>query len=447
MLIHIAQPPQRRSSRPQRERATLGFVSLLLAPLLSTRGCTSEATTDATPAALSAIERGRLLAMSPMPALPTSPSNAWADDEAAAKLGQRLFYDTGLSADGTVACATCHDPQKAFSDGRQRAKGLGDVPRHTPTVLLAGHQPWQFWDGRADTLWSQALGPVESDVEHGFDRTAVAHRIAATMRDEWQAVFGALPALSDGARFPAHARPVADNADHPHAKAWAAMSAGDRAAIDDVFARFGKAIEAYERRITVTPIALDAYVAAVRSGDDSGGGALSPAAQRGLRTFLGVGRCVFCHVGPLLSNGAFHNIGLSQPAGAPEQDRGRYDGAEIVAASAFSCLGAFSDAAAGTCGELEFLRQKEIVMLGAFKTPGLRSVGLTAPYMHAGQFATLNDVVDHYDHASDHEAPIGPRESFLTDIGLSAAERADLVALLQTFDAHAVDDAWSRPPQ
>ncbi len=395
---------------------------------------------------LNAVQRARILAMSPLPPLPPSPSNAFADDEAAARLGQRFFFDKGMSADGKIACATCHAPDKAFADNLPRAKGILDVPRHTPTVLLAAYQPWQFWDGRTDSLWSQALGPVESSKEHGFDRMAVAHRIAAVYAKEWTAVFGALPALDDAKRFPPHARPD-DDPKAALAQVWAAMAEADRASVDAVFVRFGKAIEAYERRLRTTEIALDRYVEAIRAGDPTGAGALSQAAERGLRIFVGKGQCVFCHNGPRLSNGAFHNIGLDQPSGAPAEDRGRYDGAQQLQASPFNCLGAFSDAAGPEqCAELPYLRLKEAVTLGAFKTPSLRSVARTAPYMHAGQYATLADVIDHYDHASDHLAPIGPRESFLQSLNLTAQQREDLRAFLDTLDAQPVDDTWSRSP-
>ena len=400
-------------------------------------------------APLTVVQRARVLAMSPLPPLPPSPSNAYADDEAAARLGQRLFFDTGFSSNGEVACATCHDPAKAFADDLPRAKGVLDVPRHTPTVLLAARQPWQFWDGRADSLWAQALGPIESSKEHNFDRVAVAHRIVALYAKEWVALFGPLPALDDPKRFPPHARPDADaEPGMPQsalATAWAAMTEADRASVNAVFVRFGKAIEAYERRLQTTDIALDRYVAALRAGDATGGGALPPAADRGLRIFVGKGQCVFCHSGPRLSNGAFHNIGLDQPAGAPAEDRGRYQGAQDLASSPFNCLGPFSDAAGPEqCAELPYLRLKEAITLGAFKTPSLRSAARTAPYMHAGQYATLADVIDHYDLASEHLAPIGPRESFLTSLRLTAQQRADLRAFLDTLDAQPLDDSWSR---
>ncbi len=419
----------------------LGLVvcALLAVPA----GCADEAATDA---GWTASERLFVATLKPLGAPRASPGNAFADDPAAAALGHRLYFDPRFSADGKVACANCHDPAKGFADGLALAKGVGTAARHAPTVLGAAWQPWQFWDGRADSLWMQALGPIENPQEHGFDRLALAHTLAAHHRDAYEAIFGALPPLEQSDRFPAHARPIDDAPDDPQHLAWMAMKPEDRAAVDRVFANFGKALEAYERMLAPAPIALDGFVAAFVAGDDAGGGQLDADAAAGLRLFVGKGGCVFCHSGPRLSNGAFHNIGLAQPSWAAAEDRGRYNGASVVVASPFNCLGPFSDADGQGCGELPFVAEQEVVMLGAFKTPSLRNVAHTAPYMHAGQYETLHDVVEHYRHVEDHLAPIGPRESFLHNLDFTDAERDQLVAFLHTLDAAPADPTWASAP-
>lgn len=424
-------------------RSLLSLFALLTAAVAAGTGCSTEGPTAEV---WTEQERAFVAAMQPLGAPRPSAGNAVADDPEAAKLGHRLFFDLRFSADGTVGCATCHQPEQGFADGKALAEGLGTATRHAPTALGAAWQPWQFWDGRADSLWMQALGPIENPVEHGFDRVAVAHTLAAHYKSEYESIFGPLPPLQDSSRFPAHARPVDEDPKHPQQLAWAAMTEADRDAVNRVFANFGKAIEAYERKLKPAPIALDAFVAAFVAGDDAGGGHLDAAAVRGLHLFVGKAGCAFCHSGPRLSNGAFHNIGLAQPEGTPAEDRGRYLGTGQVLASLFNCLGPYSDAAGQGCGELPYLVDKEIVMLGAFKTPSLRNVAKTAPYMHAGQYATLREVLEHYRHIEDHLAPIGPRESFLHNLDITDGDRDDMLAFLKGLDAEPADPAWASPP-
>jgi cytochrome c peroxidase len=138
--------------------AIVGVLTGLLA------GCDRAEPEDAE---LSAENLAEVYQLSPLPELPPSPTNAHADDPAAAAFGQRLFYDKRLSANGEISCATCHDPAKGFSDGKPLAEGLGGVPRHTNALWNVGHQRWFFWDGRADSLWAQSLQPLQSEVEMG----------------------------------------------------------------------------------------------------------------------------------------------------------------------------------------------------------------------------------------------------------------------------------------
>ena len=132
------------------------------------------------------------LSLTALPSLPPDPSNAVADDPAAAELGKALFSDTRLSANGQVSCATCHDPAKQFQDGIAVGRGVGVGARRTMPIAGTAYSPWMFWDGRSDSQWSQALGPLESAVEHGGDRTQYAHVIAAYYRAPYERVFGAL---------------------------------------------------------------------------------------------------------------------------------------------------------------------------------------------------------------------------------------------------------------
>jgi len=368
----------------------------------------------------------RSLSLSSLGPFPADPSNRYADDTSAARLGQRLFFDTRLSGNGRVSCATCHMPTRDFQDGAPLAHGMGTTNRRTMPIAGTAHSPWMFWDGRADSQWAQALGPLESALEHGGDRTQYAHVIAAYYRDEYEAVFGRLPKLGG---MPAHAGPVADSA---RAAAWRRMSASGQDDISRVYANIGKAIAAFERRIGLTPSRFDRYVDAELAGRaHTAADALSPVAEAGLRLFIGKANCSTCHNGPLFTDNHFHNTGVPASSSVATVDSGRAVGARQVVASEFSCTSRYSDAKPEDCDELRFAVTEGEELLRAYKTPSLRGVAERAPYMHAGQFATLADVVAHYDRAA--AAPFGHSE--LKPLHLSDGERRQIEAFLGTLSS------------
>lgn len=356
---------------------------------------------------------------------PANPSNRYADDPVAAALGRSLFSDKRLSANKKVSCATCHKPSHGFTDNLSTGTGVGIGTRRTMPIAPAVYSPWQFWDGRADSLWGQALGPIENSLEHGFTRIQVARVLATRYRSSYERVFGPLPDLSNSNRFPMRASPVADGRAQ---RAWAAMSPADRHVINQVYANFGKSIEAFERTLKVRPTRFDRYVAGIL-GAPVRHTLLSNSEAAGLRLFIGKARCVTCHNGPMFSNAEFANTGVPARLGS-QPDTGRIDGARKAEADPFNCKGAYSDAGDRQCDELQFMVLDQPSQLGAFKVPSLRHVGQRAPYMHAGQFASLSKVVKHYDRAP--KAPRGISE--LKPLHLTALERRDLLAFLMTLN-------------
>jgi len=324
-----------------------------------------------------------------LPPLPPDASNAFADRADAAALGRRLFEDVRLSRDGRVACASCHDSQHQFQDGRPLGQGQGTGLRRTMPIRGAARGPWFFWDGRKDSLWSQALGPLEDGLEHGSNRTRLAQQLRQHYRADYEAVFGAMPSL-DG--LPSDAGPLG-TADEK--LAWSRMTTTQRDAVTRVFANLGKAMAAYERTLQPGHSRFDRYAQAVQAGDVEGLRVLSAQEVLGLRLFIGKAQCATCHNGPLLSDQAFHNTGV--PARDPDRpDHGRGPALARVQGDEFNCLGRYSDAPVQACVELRFIATSDPAMEGAFKTPGLRDVALRPPYMHAGQVATLEDAVAHY---------------------------------------------------
>lgn len=369
---------------------------------------------------------------------PTDETNRVFTDARAQKLGQRLFFDERMSAVGEISCASCHQPGHGFAMPAPLGQGIGVTPRHVPHLLGVAHSPWFDWDGKADTLWAQAVRPIESPAEHGFTRVEVVRLIATdpTLKAEYEAIFGALPPVTD-ARFPKQARPVVEDPEHAHHKAWMGMSAEDRAAIDRAFTNATKAIAAYEGLLTARPSAFDRYAEALVSGraDHPDLKALSPAARRGLSLFTGRALCTNCHNGPHLSDFAFHNLGLP-PArhqhGA--RDEGRWLGTREVKRRQFNARSEWSDDRQGRRAQWLTTLTRTPEDHGQFKTPSLRNVSRTPPYMHGGHFERLEEVVAFYN-ALPGQAQLGHREDALRALALTAQEQADLVAFLKSLDS------------
>jgi len=350
----------------------------------------------------SAQELQRLLAASPLPPPPADPTNAFADDPAAAELGRALFYDERLSGDGTRSCASCHDPQRGWSDGLPTAVGRQALDAHTPTLWNAAYQRWLFWDGRADSLWAQALQPIEGERELGGSREAVAALLAADpqLGAAWVAAFGSAAGETD---------------------------------VDTVFANVGKALAAFERRIVTGETPFDRFARGLETGDARDLAALGEDARAGAKLFFGRARCHLCHQGPAFSDLEFHDVRVPVDAAAPPP-AGRYAGIGAVLADPFNGLGAFSDDAGEASREKLLYLARTPHARGEFKTPGLRNVALAAPYMHAGQYATLAEVVAHYATLED-AAPVQhpDAEDVLIPLNLTAREQAQLVEFLNAL--------------
>ncbi len=363
------------------------------------------------------------------------PSKACA---AAAALGRRLFADTRFSANQSVSCATCHAPERQFQDGLAVGKGVGTGSRRTMPIAGAAYSPWLFWDGRKDSLWSQALGPLEDAVEHGSNRTRIAKLLQSNYKFEYEAVFGPMPDLRD---LPQDAGPQGSTAERA---AWLSIDQTRRRDVNRVFANLGKAIAAYERTLVPGESRFDRYARAVAAGDADGQRALSSQEVSGLRLFLGKGQCATCHNGPLFTDQHFHNTGVP-PRVSAQPDRGRLAATAKVQRDEFNCLGPFSDAPEGACQELRFMVSDDPALEGAFKTPSLRNIALRAPYMHAGQFASLDEVIAHY--AKSPPAAVGHSElareasghAQRKPIRLSETEARDLVAFLQALSGPIVE--------
>ena len=371
----------------------------------------------------------RSLTLSSLEPLAADPTNKYGDDPRAAKLGRELFFDTRLSGNGKVSCASCHAPDRDFQDGKPFGEGVGTTARRTMPVAGTAHSAWMFWDGRSDSQWSQALGPLESAVEHGGTRTQYARIVSEHYRQQYEEVFGGLPAVSG---LPASAGPVADTAARA---AWMRLPAVRRDEISRVYVNIGKAIAAYERRVEYGPSRFDRYADAELAGRQHGADdSFNADEEAGLRLFIGRGNCVNCHNGALFTDDHFHNTGVPAPSVALAPDSGRAVGVRQVLAGEFNCTSRYSDAKPDDCDELKFAVTNGPELVRAYKTPSLRGVAARPPYMHAGQFTTLEQVVAHYSAA--RRAPFGHSE--LKPLHLSPDEQRQIVAFLRTLNSPVV---------
>ena len=496
-------------------------------------------------------EWSRVQSLSPLPAPPPDTSNAYSNSPAAAALGQAFYFDTRFSGASTlvdaiarpvaaartakgspanVSCATCHDPSRAGTDESSVPNtvsiGAGIYDVNSQQTLVAAYFPLLYWNGRSDSLWSQAIAVNESGVSMNGTRLQVFWTIVNNYYGSYQAVFddpsSGLPAPTyplppaasiTSAEFPLQGKPGSvkgcqvGSTTEPFGDAWDCLNADDQKTVNQVFVNFGKAIAAYEYAIASRGDSpFDRFV-----HDGPGSGWISPQAENGARLFVGKASCIDCHNTPLLSDGRFHNISVPQagehvptvedcPAGssacncAPGMEAasclpsGVWGGTLKLGESAFrrgNAEAPWSDDpnAPEPCATTQIaiavpapdagpgtVCAPDPSMKGAWRTPSLRDVALTAPYMHDGYYATLTEVVQHYNMggvasaANAFQLPLcGPGETGpaclepgapaphvavqLKPLDLTDDEVADLVAFLETLnDAPLPSDLAQAPP-
>ncbi len=405
-------------------------VALLGAALLTNAACRRKAVV-----VFDDGERSRIARMSPLGDPPTDPTNPLAGNPQAVELGQRLFFDPRLSGDNRFSCAHCHRPDAGFGDVNLLARAAGETTRHAPPVLHMAWNRWFYWDGRADTLATQALQPIEHPAEMAGDRTAVA-RLLVTDADLHRAatpLIGPLPDRNWAMALPPRASPRGDVA---AAKAWAALDDADRLAVNRLFVGVGRLLAAYQRELITDDSPFDHFAAALAASDPAAMRAAMPvAAVRGLKLFVGKAGCWRCHHGPTLSDGEFHNLGLGARPWLPPQDPGRATGIARLRSDPFVGPGPLA-ALPGTHPAWTKLHRLAThdEQAGQFKTPHLRDVARRARFMHGGHLRDLDAVVRFYNELP--EVPEGPghREETLAPLGLSRAQQSDLVAFLKALD-------------
>lgn len=329
------------------------------------------------------------------------PSNRVSGEPEAIELGRRLFFDEELSVDGTMSCATCHDPDAALSDGHTTGSGRAKLPRNTPALFNLGFARWFGWDGGADSLWAQSLRPIMAPQEMAATATHVADRVrkSTELSCLYQKSFGR-PATADPEQIG--------------------------------LVNAAKALAAFQETLVTGRTAFDEFRDALLSGNTKKAGKYPQDAQRGLKLFVGKGRCHLCHFGPQFTNGEFGDIGISFFLGKGKVDKGRYGGIQKLKSSPYGLSGPHSD----DISKRSALKTRRIKLQdrnwGEFKIPSLRNVAKTAPYMHAGSLTTLFEVVRHYSEIDEERLHVDG-EKILRPLRLTGEESNDLVAFLESL--------------
>jgi len=297
------------------------------------------------------------------------------------ELGRQLYFDKRLSADSTVSCASCHDPSMGYSAHTKTGVGIrGQLGgRNSPVSFNRILTGAQFWDGRADSLEAQAVGPIQNPIEMGFTHEGVVKRLRElpVYKKQFDKIFGELTIDHVGQAIAAFERAIVTSPSpydyYEQMKAFAGLDAEDIADDPELAKRYAAAKAAVEAH------------------------PMSEEAKRGREIFFTEkGNCTACHVGANLADEKFHNIGIGMQADKPDLGR--------VAIS------------------------KDPKDTGAFKTPTVRNVALTAPYMHDGSIATLEEVVEWYDRGGHPNPSLSEK---IRPLRLSAQDKADLVAFMQ----------------
>ena len=334
------------------------------------------------------------------PPVVRDPSNRISGTTAGIVLGEHLFNERRLSADGRMSCATCHVAGRDWSDGRAKAMGQVELDRRTISLWNVGYAHWFGWDGAGDSLWAQSIRPLLDAREMASD----AGRVARLLRDDkglacgYQRAFGETPGADD----------------------------------EKVLVDAAKALAAFQATLVSPRTPFDSFRDALLAGDPQAATRYPLAAQRGLKLFIAA-NCSTCHFGPRFTNGEFGDVGVPFFTRPGEVDSGRLDGLAKLANSAFNQLSKHNDDPSGASA----LRTRHVQRLhsnfGEFRVPSLRQAA-SGPYMHNGHFATLEDVVGHYSDVSPdrlHSDAI----PLVRPLAFNAEQSADLVAFLRSLSA------------
>jgi cytochrome c peroxidase len=360
-------------------------------------------------------ERQQILRHGPWPLdWSPDPSNRVSGRRAAIELGRALFFDPRLSGTGTIQCSTCHLEIRAWQDGRVTGAALGVVDRNTPSLLDVRSRRWFGWDGANDNLWAQSIRPLFDPREMKASAAHVARLLRSDeeLRSRYQRAFGTAP------------------------------GSDEEAILVDV----GKALAAFQETLVSGRTLFDNFRDALARNDHDAAAAYPISAQRGLRIFIGRGKCNVCHFGPSFTNGEFADVGIPFFVAPGKVDPGRHGGIGKVKQSRFNLLGPYNDDPTRRTATGTRYVEAQHRNFGEFRVPSLRNVAHTAPYMHNGRLPTLRDVVKRYSEI-DLDRLHADGERILKPLHLKENEIDDMVAFLESLTEKSAVAAMPAAPK
>lgn len=372
--------------------------------LLVAIGCFSHWVTSSIAASLLLDENEIAAALShgpwPLEVRP-DPSNHMSGNAEAIALGKAFFSSVELSSDGNTSCASCHQPERDFTDGLPRAIGTKQLDRNTQGLLNLRHHRWFGWSGGSDNLWAQSLVPVVHVNEMAMTQNGLsAFLLQEPFGSAYSGIFGA-------------------SSEHSN---------------EQNLVNVGKALAAYVETLETGRSNFDQFRDALAAQNWAQAATYPEAAQRGLQLFVGKGNCNFCHTGPLFTNGEFHDAGVPYFVEPGRVDSGRHDGIKSIRSSPFTLAGEYTDDVEKSGAWAVQQVREQHSNFGTFRVPSLRNVANTAPYMHNGSLLSLGAVALHYSNI-DLERLHADGELVLKPLNLTLQERSDLVEFLHSLTA------------
>tara|TARA_Y100001936_G_scaffold254034_1_gene323841 strand:+ start:7015 stop:8154 length:1140 start_codon:yes stop_codon:yes gene_type:complete len=348
------------------------------------------------------IEKAAILSHGPWPPkFRPDPSNRVSGKKSAVTFGRELFRSRFLSRSRRHSCLTCHNPDLAYADGLTRSSAIATVDRNAIALANLRLNWWYGWDGSSDNLWAQSIRPILDPREMNATAGLVAERIRSDVPFSrgYKNVFDSNPKSDDNQK---------------------------------ILVNLGKALAAFQETIVTPPSRFDEFRSALENNNLKKIGRYPLAAKRGLKTFIGKGKCNLCHLGPNFTNGEFDDAGVRYFKASGGVDKGRYGGIQNLKKSPYTLLGKFNDNPKNAPGIATQHVARSHQSWGQFRVPSLRNISKTAPFMHDGSVPTLRDVVRHYSELNEERLHLDG-SGLLRRLNLSEREISDLVAFLKTL--------------
>jgi len=360
--------------------------------------------------------------------IPIDKSNKVSGNPLAIKMGKQLFFSKDLTPKKNFSCASCHIPQLGWADNKKLSKIQREtVNKHTPSLWNVGANRWFFWDGRADTLWAQATQSLEAHDELDSNRIFIARMVITNpqLRAAYLKLFKSFPECININKLPKEGKPSHHNSQMN--KNWLQLSTCQKQGINELFIAVTKMIAAFEETIISKQSPFDQFAKSLQLQQVSS--ALTEQQQQGLKIFIGKAKCISCHSGPNFTDNEFHSIFFNDDAVISGHTR--YEGIKKLLKDPFNSKGRYSDQDPTHFNKLDYV-YRNIELKGKYKTPSLRNITESAPYMHDGRMDRLEKVIKYYSQISSSESE-QHQETIFDDTAINETEQQALFQFLRAL--------------